>query len=610
MVAIASPKTKAADAIARLEAQMEVRGNPAVWLQMEGAIQDKGGRLVKFPELRLNEFQRQVVDIYKYCIETGQPCRIVILKPRQKGSSTISLALLYTHLRNFCCTGGILGDDKNTTGKLMEIFHRYTDNDRWNWGNTPDKDGMGFSHGSKLYEETANDPRAGMGGTFQFVLASEAAYYRPSGKATGEAVFQSLLNCVPDLPNTCVIIESTANGQQGVYYETYNGAITFDEFKAGKRGNGYVKVFYPWFGFEDSKPLRKMTATEGEALMNSLDEWESRLMAKYGNHWKISAAHLQWRRDVISDPRSGGDPRRFDVEYPSDDITCFRGTGNNRFDLDGLDTLDTMAITQQTLWGTLESEQLNRDGQVQLNEMRPPVFQPCARSDAWLRVWEPPRIGCRYLISADFMTGEQAAGSRGEPDCHAVSVWRDAYTDSEGSYWPVKQVAAIPPDCRVDLDVLCDWISLMSREYGNCVCAPEVNNMHGIIEMLRRRGVPLWCRRRADETKPVGQGKIIRIPGWLTTANNKRDMIDVVARLVREEEISIPCERTRHELRVFQNVDGKLEAAAGWHDDWVMSSAIGIKCLPSATLYQGPIGAGVTSYSDFGSSGGSVSDGF
>ena len=57
-------------------------------------------------------------------------------------------------------------------------------------------------------------------------------------------------------------------------------------------------------------------------------------------------------------------------------------------------------------------------------------------------------------------------------------------------------------------------------------------------------------------------------------------------KLVRDGSIDIPCKHVLNELTTFiRHPSGKLAAASGKHDDDVMSAAIGLRCLDSASVY-------------------------
>lgn len=552
-----------------------IRSNPRLWMEKCGTILKQNGR-EEAPVL--NWFQRFVNKIYLWCRKNKKPCRIIILKPRKKGSSTVSLGIGYTHLRNHLAYGAVLGDDLGTTAKLMEYWDRYARTDRFgHWGNTSSLNFRKFSHGSKVMEETANDPRAGMGGDIHFLLASEAAHYRRSGKRSGELVMTSIMNSVPASEwNTVVIMESTPNGAQGIFFETWQGAVTFEEFQSGKIGNGFIKVFAPWYSFDDSE-VPGMTQAEKDSVIATLDqdprfEGERELAEKY----HVSAEKIEWRRRKILSPACNGDKRKFDQEYPKDDMTCFLQSGSGRFDQEGLSALESELLTRPPQWryGVLEKP----DG------AENPVFRETAIHEAWIRINEMPGQGKRYVSAADFMKGEQASASRKETDCHSGGVCRAAMTDKDGASLRHRIVAALMPDDRLkDIDIHAERLALMTLFYGGCPIAPEIN-VHGdaIVTLLRKHGANVWTRKKSGQG-----GKTVQIPGFEMSGMTKRQVISELAALLREQEMEIPCERMVSELRQFITWPNGEEAAGdGFHDDWVVFLALIAHILPAASTYE------------------------
>jgi hypothetical protein len=565
---------QAAQTAAEKEAILKIRSNPRLWMENCSSILKQNGQ-EEAPQL--NEFQREVNRIYLWCRKNKVPCRIIILKPRKKGSSTVSLGLCYTHLRNHIAYGAVLGDDLGTTEKLMEYWDRYARRDRFgHWGNTISKDLRKFSHGSKMIEETANDPRAGMGGDIHFLVASEAAHYRRKGKSSGETVMMSIMNSVPTNWNTCVIMESTPNGAQGVYFETWQAAVSFEDFKAGKRGNGFIRVFFPWFAFADSA-CYDMTPEARQRVLDTLDadsrfEGERELVQKYN----VSPEKLEWRRRKILGPECGGDKKKFDQEFPRDDMSCFLQSGSGRFGAEGIASMraDLLVDAPQWRYGVLEKPP-GADGV---------VFRETQVTEAWIRINEMPRPGCRYVGASDYMTGEQASASLRETDCHTYGVLRMAYTDPDNAGHRARVVAVnLDDDREKDIDIIVERQALLDEFYGKCPFAPEINK-HGdaLISLLRKAGVNVWSRKRAG-----GGGKTVMIPGWETNAATKRQIIGELAAVIREEQLEGLTERMINELANFITwPDGKEAAGDGWHDDWVMFLAIAIHILPAGSTYE------------------------
>lgn len=503
------------------------------------------------------------------------PMRTLACKVRQDGSSRFHMCRAYWMGRNHPIEVAVIADDKNTTPRLLNMWEVAYQQDRFGdhrWGNTAACVGFPrkFSHGTTLFEETANDPRAGQGGTPQVLISSETAHYRSSGKSTGETVFQSIANSVPDLPGTWMALESTANGKQGVYYKTYLKAVTLVQWQNGIRGNGFIKCFAAWFENRDYDDTHRTTDREAGEIMSTLTEREVSLIERYGPK-NITPGRLAWRRRKLAEPHFSGDEEKFDQEYPHSMDSAFVSSGTQVFDHAGLEVMAT---------------QVNTGAGPQTGKIENGVFVQTGLMEAWLRLWETAIPGCSYLLHADFMEGEQSAGDR-KQDCHAVGVIRAAYVDPDGTMHRARLVAAIKPECRVNIDVLIGWIADLHRMYGECLVVPEVNSAFGVIALLNAAGVHnLWTRTESEEQRRIGEGKQMRKRGWLTTEPLREQIIANLQRYVREREIEIGCPRLLEELQNFiTKANGRKEAAGGYHDDWVMSFAIGVQCLPAATRF-------------------------
>lgn len=549
-----------------LEQLKLVRTNPAIWLESFGKILDKSRRLIR---PKLNVLQRRLIEVYVWCLHNHVPFRCIILKPRQKGSSTGSVGVCYTHLRNFNAAGVFIGDEYVTTDRLLQMFDRYAENDDFTgWGNDYNDVKRKFSHGSELDKETAGDKDAGRGGTYQVILGSEVAHWPNTGTKSASAILLSLLQTQPETANTVTILESTPNGPSGEFYERYKAARSFDEFKDGDTGNGFIKVFAAWFEFDDS--TLPCTAAEGEKILGSLTEKERVLMLKY----KCTVEHLKWRRWVIGNKVR--DEQEFDQEYPTDEETCFIASGNPRFSIEGIYRQERIALSTVPEYGLLEKDELTGTTL---------SFVQTDRKEAVFQLFEKPVSGCTYLGAFDTMTGaSQTAGSR-NPDAHSIQIWRRPYTDESDAFHCLRMVASVIPPSRVDPDLAMDFCALLSEYFGWCVVAPEINNSTGIVEGLRARGVPIYKRRRWDRIKTDWA----TMWGWQTTDPTRRDMIDNLAKWIRSVDengqpmMECSCPVWINQAKNFIiKPSGKAEAKEGEHDDEIMCSAIAVKCIESA----------------------------
>lgn len=198
---------------------------------------------------------------------------------------------------------------------------------------------------------------------------------------------------------------------------------------------------------------------------------------------------------------------------------------------------------------------------------------------SWWREWERPMESGQYLIPIDFCTAEQVVGS--DPDSHSLPVLRASYQDPDGRIYPIRTVGAIEINARTTLPTFCKQIAAIQCYYGGAIVVPEVNNMHGIIELMRQAGVTnIYERTLQPDSK--GDKRARREPGWKTTTTTKPVAVSNLEQVIKDHGLIVECPRMLLELRMFQDTN---EAAPGYHDDWVMALAIGVTNIRFATTY-------------------------
>jgi len=596
-----------------------VRRDVGAWFELHGCVIDKGrknlrARVLTPPErqrldelsakqglaedeqkekrdlegLRANKLQLEIAEIIKVCRRDGRPPRIVTLKGRQQGSSTISVAAAVHELRGRNAKGMIIGDEfEKSVKNLVKMFRDFVKEDRFNWGNTFTETSGKFSHGSELVTETANDPRAGASGTIQVLVCTEVAHWKETGVISAAKTFAALLNCVPELPDTLVIVESTPNGASGVYYETYCGAITLADYLAGRipeNWNGYFKVAYFWW--EHPEYDLPVSAEEGEAIMRSLSTRETELIEEL----KLPVSRLAWRRKTLKSPKFNGDEDKFEEEYAADEVRCFLLTGRRAFSIPMVQRMKKEAReAPPPVFGELQWS----------NELRRTVaWRLTGEDDATVKVWEGPRPGCRYLLPVDPMTGaSQTVGK--DPDNHGAGIircggWKD------GRWFPPALVARLADCfaekregkvvCRWDIDVLAVRVAMLSRWYGGATIVPEMNMDRGMVELLKGMGANLYRRKQFNRLRQKTEEAL----GWMTTAATRGAIIDNLKRAVRlggepGEGLAVYDLNVLREFEAMVvNANGKEEAMGGSHDDQILMLAIGMANLDSAVTMPYP----------------------
>jgi hypothetical protein len=269
-------------------------------------IRAKSGAIVP---LVLNRAQRHVHARLEAQREAaGGKVRALILKARQQGFSTLIEARFYwkaTHLRG--TQAFILTHEQDATDNLFSMVKRFHAHcpiavkAEVGRGNSRE---LHFSRLDSGYTVgTAGAQGAGRSKTVQLLHGSEAAFWK---NATGH--FAGVVQAVPDMAGTEIILESTANGPTGEFHARWRRA---------EAGIGdYQAIFVPWFWSDEYRRSPpdgfRLDAEEAEyARLHGLDE-----------------AQMAWRRAKLAELK---DPMLFMQEYPATAAEAFSATGHDGF---------------------------------------------------------------------------------------------------------------------------------------------------------------------------------------------------------------------------------------------------------------------------------------
>lgn len=537
-----------------------------IWCQSFAYFKGKTGAVKQ--GMAPNILQLRVIDHYRRCQHLGKPCLIMILKPRQKGASTIAEAICYHHMRRYPNLNGVLmGDVQATSDKVFEMFRRYAQHDTFPWRDGGGKniapggdlaDEITLINGSKWWKETAGSTNAGRSGTVQALHMDEVAYFpNTSSKDPTTAVLGSFYK---ESPQSLGFATSTANGCSGWYHDTWHG------------DNDWFKVFAAWYEFDDSvKPFA--SEEEKNAFIRSMTEDEIQEKKLY----PVSYEQLNWRRSMIRTDYKG-DVGKFKQEFPSSADSAFLSSSRMRFDEVALGNM--MAFTK-----TNDSREY---GNFIIQEGGVATWIPDPRG-SWAR-WEPAIPGCRYLISADTCSGrdQQIGGTTSDPDWHSAQVIRGEYMDQGGKHHPPAVVAE--HHSREDTDILAEIIAGAASYFGNCLVVPEVNGSGGlhIVKELTKYGCNVYRRsQHTTHRKAQTEEEVLQAFGWQTDKLTRKWIIDALAPLIRMEGITIYGKEIIEELQSFiVTANGNSEAAPSKHDDRVLALAIGVFNLGAATEYK------------------------
>lgn len=498
----------------------------------------------------MNYAQREIVDYVDECMRDQRRCRLIILKARQIGCSTIieglmfTLAFLLPRMR-----GLVVSHEAESAQHLLNITRNYWDTWFMKSLYTPEhlaSHRLGWKEtGSRIRIATAKNASAGRSMTVQFLHGSEVAFWDdPQTLMTGLA--QSIPHNYPSV----IAHESTANGRGNWFHQRWNEAVEGE--------SEYKPFFFPWH----QHPEYTARNLGISSILNKLND-EERILRAIG----VDDDRLSWRRWALRE-LCENDLERFHQEYPTTPEEAFISTGNNVFP-----DAELRAVYEPIapIVGHLV---------VEGNKIR---FQESSRGPLKIYRWPSDDLEWgRYMIAGDAtrsVTGDfSCAQVLNRKTWEQVAVWRD----------------------KIDPVNFGDQMSLLGRYYNHAILCPEIQGAgDATISRLISLQYPFLFEHRRAEAIP---GAPERTFGWWSTTRAKQEAIGNLLKAVIDRDITIHDAVTYAEMGSFVSLPsgrfGNVEGEGRGHDDTVTSLAICITCTmyeamnvnASRGIYDGDVG--------------------
>lgn len=523
----------------------EVLKDPKKYIESFLHIQTKDNKIVHF---RLNSAQIRLYNLIMKLQAEGKPVRIIILKSRQMGFSTLTEALIYyrtatkKNVNSFIITHV---DDATTN--LFNMFKLYQERNpvRPMQKNSNAKELL-FENPSKNEKEKAKKPGLkskvrcataggkGVGRSFTLtnVHASEIAFWPGEVGKT----FSGLSQAVPDTPESMIIIESTANG-----FNFFKNM--WDKAVAGE--NEYVPFFAAWYEMDEYR-----RPYHGEQLT----EEEEQLKKAFG----LDNEQIMWRRWCIRN-NCDNDMDQFHQEYPATPEEAFIATGTGVFDNKAI------VIRLRMLEEEAEPRRgrfIYRETQKKLDHiiLTERTFVDDAKGE--ILIFKEPEKGRPYTIGGD------TAGETGE----------DFFTCQVIDNITGEQMARLHIQ-KCDEDTYAKQLYCLGRYYNEALIAVETNyssHPQKVLEYLR------YPKMYVREVYDRYDGQIKKSYGFDTNRTTRPVLVARLVEFVRDNLHLIHDRDTLKEMLSFiRNEDGRPEAEQGEHDDLVMGYGIALMARAS-----------------------------
>lgn len=518
------------------------------WQQENLKIVDKKSRLVP---LIHNKAQLKVHNAMALQIKYNMPIMLIILKARQEGISTFIEACIFERInRRQNAHGCIVSADKISTEKVFRMCETYQQEMPLELKRPTDRASAKEirykpPHRSSMLCQTAGTKVLGRGGTTQYVHATEVAFW---SNAANQLL--GLLQEVPDDLDTIIVLESTANGVGGAFYDEYWAAVRRLRNLYKEDGSidpnilrGYLPIF---LSVQDFEEYQEQLPRGCKSVPNMTPEMEEYATEGLAMNVPLSPQQIYFAL-LKTQNKCGGDISRYKSEYPRTAREAFQSTGRMVFKPTDLDIMEQACRPPEE---TIEFYEI--EGKVKWRNVN-------RRINCW-SVWKWPDSNHSYCCFGDVAEGilSDPNDAKSDPDRSVSGILDRNRFDLPMTYYG-----------RPDTIDFADQMIMASKYHNYSWASPEMNSIgQSVLDAFKRADYPfIYNREHKEETVQREDSKKL---GWKTTLKTKKPMITDLQTATREHELQVYDIRFIEEMRVFiWNPQGKPQAETGEHDDCV-----------------------------------------
>lgn len=553
-----------------------LKGDFEFWAATCAMIQDK--KTKRLIHLVLNRGQRRLIASYEKKRLEGKPIRIVLVKSRQWGGSTATDAYmtwinLYHREAWHTCIVALdqtqavnIRTMMKTIIKHLPEYHEKASFERFESTDTiriiPER-------GTKVQIGSSTRPDALRSFDFSMLHLSEVGLWKETKEIKPDALVQSLFSCVIDEPLSMIVLESTAKGIGGLFYEYFQAA------RANERSGaeGFLPVFVSWFDI-DIYTMRIWDLREFiTKKMTDYNWWQWRQGATLeGIKWYNTTKHAKHYNDF-----------QMKSEYPTTAEEAFQSTSSRYFSEPMLEMLRTNVREPQFVGDIRGGAVVGRGA---LEEIR--LIAESSPGESVLKIWKQPYddIEPGLVAKNRFVVTVDVGGRHHKSDNSVISVFDRLSLSGEAG--AVERAALWVG--HVDPDILAYKAAQIATYYGNALLVIESNtydsrykrnrdgyedgdHSYTVLDTLADMYDNIYRRRTAPDATV---DKAVKKIGWHMNSQTKYVAYDYYYSSIRNGEFVEYSEDAFEEAAYLTtNAKGQIEAAEGCHDDIQDTTAVG-----------------------------------
>lgn len=567
--------------------RVRIRYDFCFWAAMFVYIKNKGGGDdVLF---KLTRPQRRFVARLEELRLAGKPIRIILLKARQWGGSTVSQLymawLMLVHKVGL--NSLIIAHQGTATDEIKDMFDRmikrYPVGLLYELGasydnNEPKMVAVGKSgaifrvpqRNCKVKLGTAERPDSCRGGDYNLVHCSEVGIWKKTDGKSPEDIVRSACSGILLEPYTMIVYESTANGTGNFFQREYDAA---------KRGQSqFEAMFVSWFDIEKySMPIDDLVAFAIHLYENRNNENENSTREESGRYlwwlWNMGAT-LEGINWYIKERAKYNDHGQMASEYPSDDIEAFVHSGARVFDKYKVEALRPACRPPRYIGDVYADAD---EGEDALRNIR---FAEDHQGMLW--IWALPEIDEQVEIANRYLTIVDIGGRWKKADWSVIVVIDRLFMMDGGKPSVVAQWYG-----HIDMDRLAWKAVQVAAFYDNALLVIESNtaetkdknrNVDGdqsfyILNQIKGVYNNMYARKQSEDDII---NKVPRKYGFHTNVSTKPMIISTLVKVVRDAMYVERDVRCLDEYITYEKVGSSFGAIPGKHDDLLMTRAIGM----------------------------------
>jgi hypothetical protein len=507
----------------------------------------------------LNPPQRKVLAKLESMRVNGRPIRVILLKSRQWGGSTlVQIYMSWIQIRhkkswNSLIAAHLNQASSNIRGMYSTLIKNYPI-DKMDYGSFEGTQNIRVlrNRNNKITIGSMQTPDSIRSEDVAMAHLSEVGLWRKTEGKSPEDLIQSIVGTIPNLPLTLLCLESTAKGVGNYFHNTWLEA---------KKSRNLEPCFIGWFEIPDYT-VDFESQQEKEDLFKNMNDYEQYL-------WKAGATleGIKWYRMKLA--MFNGDTARMASEFPSNDKEAFQSSGQRYFAFQtvqkarefNLDPILTGEVYADALQGpeSLNNIKIDKD------------------PNGNLKVWsmpDPEPYKNRYLVTVDI------GGRSKKADDSVIKVFDRVWLSEGGMLEPAAVWAG-----KIDFDQLAWKAVQICKLYNDAFMIPETNKMredtskfdegdqfYTLVDEIIDYYDNIFCRTNPEQ---VRQG-LPRVYGFHMTQPMKNTILSALNAAYRDQTYAEFDVRACDQADSFENKgNGKTGAVEGAHDDHVIVSALG-----------------------------------